>query len=458
MKQLLFLLLFSFAFSLTSVAQSTSIDSEGIIKTVVSKVLNKVYVLYENRIVTIDLVSMTSKDTVFHDNGIALAELLCISTSNENYFLSPSGGSVFLLKSNSLTRIDNSFEHQMQTGAAIFVYENNIYKYGGYGLWSDRNFITRFDFTTDEWELVSFRNSEIIPVGRRSSIVKVIRDNLYVIGGVQVNEFDPLVNVNSNEVWKFDLVNGLWTLLGEIKDFSEQLVRHPVIDFNEKIIVNNLHDDVLHEIDIIKNKITTYRRTSFSRKLNQGTSPEMNMFYYRNQFYGFLPGVNSPNKMILSKRNTDEIFGELISEETFYENETRLAMMIPTFALLLLLIPLSILVNKRKVIKNRFVIKKGELYFNRQKIALDPLGMTIFTHLAYAKKQVYSKDIIELINKPHLDYSHSTRILNDTLYKINYKLKTAIKTDNDIIQVSKSTFDKRLKVYEIDKDLLINNA
>jgi hypothetical protein len=162
--------------------------------------------------------------------------------------------------------------------------------------------------------------------------------------------------------------------------------------------------------------------------------------------------------MILSKRNTDEIFGEIISEEAFYENETRLAMMIPTFALLLLLIPLSILVNKRKVIKNRFVIKKGELYFNRQKIALDPLGMTIFTHLAYAKKQVYSKDIIELINKPHLDYSHSTRILNDTLYKINYKLKTAIKTDNDIIQVSKSTFDKRLKVYEIDKDLLINNA
>jgi len=48
--------------------------------------------------------------------------------------------------------------------------------------------------------------------------------------------------------------------------------------------------------------------------------------------------------------------------------------------------------------------------------------------------------------------------LNDTLYKINYKLKTAIKTDNDIIQVSKSTFDKRLKVYEIDKDLLIKKA
>ena len=454
MKQPLFLLFFSL--TLASVAQSVAIDREGIIKTVISKALNQVYVLYENRIVTIDLVSMTSKDTVFHDNGIALALLSCISTSNENYFLSPSGGSVFLLKSNSLTRIDNSFEHQMQTGAGIFVYKNNIYKYGGYGLWSDRNFITRFDFTTDEWELVSFRNSEIIPVGRRSSIVKVIGDNLYVIGGVQVNEFDPLVNVNSNEVWKFDLVNGLWTLIGEIKDFSEQLVQHPLIDFNEKIIVNNLHDDVLHEIDIIKNKITTYRRTSFSRKLNQGTSPETNMFYYRNQFYGFLPGVNSPNKMILSKRNTDEIFGELISEEAFYENETRLAMMVPTFALLLLLIPLGLVVKKRKSQRDRLVLMKGQVYFNHKIIALDPLNLTVLTYLLNSKEQVYAKDIIALIDKPHLDYSHSTRILNDVLYKTNYVIRTSLKTENDIIQISKSTFDKRLKVYSVDKDMFFN--
>ena len=456
MKQPLFLLLFSL--TLASVAQSVAIDREGMIKTVVSKELNQVYVLYENRIVTIDLVTLSSKDTVFDDNGIALAELLSVSTSNKNYFLSPSGGSVFLLKSNSLTRIDNSFEHQMQTGAAIFVYENNIYKYGGYGLWSDRNFITRFDFTTDEWELVSFRNSEIIPVGRRSSIVKVIGDDLYVIGGTQVNEFDPLIYANTNEVWKFDLVKGLWTLMGEIKNSSDQLILHSVIDFNEMIIINNRVDDLLHEIDIVKNKIRTYRRTSFSRKLNQGATPDMKMFCYRNQFYGFLPGVNSPNKMILSKRNTDEIFGELVSEEAFYENETSLAMVIPTFALLLLLIPLGIVANKRKAYKNRLVIKKGELYFNHQKITLEPLGMTIFTHIVYAQKQVYSKDIIELIKKPHLDYSHSTRIMNDILYKINYKLKTAIKTDNDIIQVSKSTFDKRLKVYEIDKDLLIKKA
>ena len=177
------------------------------------------------------------------------------------------------------------------------------------------------------------------------------------------------------------------------------------------------------------------------------------MFYYRNQFYGFLPGVNSPNKMILSKRNTDEIFGELISEETFYENETRLAMMIPTFALLLLLIPLGLVVKKRKSQRDRLVLMKGQVYFNHKIIALDPLNLTVLTYLLNSKEQVYAKDIIELIDKPHLDYSHSTRILNDVLYKTNYVIRTSLKTENDIIQISKSTFDKRLKVYSVDKDM-----
>ena len=58
-----------------------------------------------------------------------------------------------------------------------------------------------------------------------------------------------------------------------------------------------------------------------------------------------------------------------------------------------------------------------------------------------SKEPVYSKDITSLINKPHIEYAHKTRILNDTLYKINFKIK--------------SSFDKRLKVLSINKDLFI---
>jgi hypothetical protein len=453
MKQVLFLLLFTFTF--TSVAQSVAIDSEGIIKVALSKGLSEVYVLYENRIITMDIATFLSKDTVFNDNGIVMKGLLGISSLSENYFLSPSGGSVFLMKNQALVKIDNSYEHQMQTEAGLFIYKEHIYKYGGYGLWSDRNLITRFDFETNEWELVDFSNSKTVPRGRRQSIVKVIGDDLYVIGGTMTNKLNPLINENSDEVWKFDLANSAWKKLGEVNHSSDKLITYQIIDFDDNILINNIHDDLLHVIDIANNRIKSYNKTSFTRKLNSTVLPEIKMFFYKDRFYGFFKEDASLDKMTLVRRNRDEIFGKFISEETFYAKETMLGTIIPPVVLVSLLIPLGIAVKKRKVYKNRLVLKKGQLYFNNKKIIVEPLKLAILSHLMDSEEQVYSKEIIELINKPHLDYSHSTRIMNDVLYKINYIVRTLLKTDQDIIRVSKSTFDKRLKVYSIDKGLIV---
>jgi hypothetical protein len=124
--------------------------------------------------------------------------------------------------------------------------------------------------------------------------------------------------------------------------------------------------------------------------------------------------------------------------------------------LLALLIPVGMLANKRKKQSGKLVLKKGQVYLNQKIIALEPLNLTVLIYLLDSTEQVYAKDLIALIDKPHLDYSHSTRIMNDVLYKTNYVLITALKTENDIIQINKSTFDKRLKVYSVDKDVFIN--
>ena len=457
MKQVLFLLFFLFACSLTSVAQSVTIDSDGITKVAFSKGLKKIYVLYDNRLVTIDLAKSMSDDTIFNDNGIEMDELVAISNRDESYFLSPSGGGVFLMKNHALIKIDNSFEHQMQTEAGVFIYKDHIYKYGGYGFWSDRHFITRFDFETNEWELVNFSKSETIPRGRRHSIVKVIGDDLYVIGGVVANERNPLVNESTDEIWKFDLVEGVWEYLGELNQSSAKLINFQITDFDDNIIVSNAHDDLLQVIDITNNKIKSYSRTSFTRKLSGAAIPNAEgLFFYENHFYGFFKENTSIDQMTLVRRSNDEIFVKLISDEVLYKKETRLWSIIPTAMLLALLIPVGMLANKRKKQSGKLVLKKGQVYLNQKIIALEPLNLTVLIYLLDSTEQVYAKDLIALIDKPHLDYSHSTRIMNDVLYKTNYVLITALKTENDIIQINKSTFDKRLKVYSVDKDVFIN--
>ena len=102
------------------------------------------------------------------------------------------------------------------------------------------------------------------------------------------------------------------------------------------------------------------------------------------------------------------------------------------------------------------IFRKGYLYFKNEKIEMEPICLLVLNHIIASKEQVYSRNIIEWIDKPQLDYSHKTRLVKDVLYKINYKIKSVIKLDRDPIQVNKSKFDKRLKVYSLDKTLFAN--
>ena len=450
MKQLLFLLLFPFfVFSQSTII----IDSDNIINTLLHKKSNKVYIFYRDHVSSIDLNTLKLKDTIYDDKGLDIEKFQPISTHSKNYFLDPLGGGVFLFKNYTLSRIDNSFPHKMQINSSQFIYKGNIYKYGGYGFWSDRNFITRFDIKTNEWELVPFLNSKTVPKGRHQSIVKVIGDNLYVIGGVSPNELNPLVFEDNNDVWKFDLVNGVWERLGEIKGLTNKLIKNIVIDFDDKLIIDNIDEDILYELDIVRNSVRLFNKTSFTRKVNK---PSLPIFFNKSEFYGFFKEDSSLNQITLVKRNDDEIFGELISEDRFYEKEINFINYIMSLLVFLILIPISFLIYKRRLIKNKLLIKKnGNLYFNNKKIDLEEQGLVMLKYLMTSKEPVYSKDIISLIDKPQMEYSHKTRILNDTLYKINYKIKSSLKIDYDPITATKSSFDKRLKVYSINKDLFI---
>jgi len=74
-------------------------------------------------------------------------------------------------------------------------------------------------------------------------------------------------------------------------------------------------------------------------------------------------------------------------------------------------------------------------------------------YLFYNNEFVLSKDIIPLLKIPHMDYAHSTIIMRDTLFQINFKLKTLIKFETDVIVIKKSDYDKRIKQYSINKSL-----
>jgi hypothetical protein len=59
-------------------------------------------------------------------------------------------------------------------------------------------------------DFVPHLNIKELPSGSHKSIVKIIEDGLYVYGGLKVNEFNPDIIEDNNEIWKFNFINKVW--------------------------------------------------------------------------------------------------------------------------------------------------------------------------------------------------------------------------------------------------------
>jgi len=131
------------------------------------------------------------------------------------YFLDRGCGYVLQLRNDSIVRIDKSFHHQNQFGGAYFLNNGVPSIFGGYGLFSSKNFITQFDIISKEWSIadegVNMPPSSFFPYTKDD-------DNLYVF----------LPNVKSfsrpiyNNLWRFNFKNRKWTLEGK-SDYTPSL-------------------------------------------------------------------------------------------------------------------------------------------------------------------------------------------------------------------------------------------
>ena len=72
----------------------------------------------------------------------------------EVYFLYPGGGVLFQYKNDAIEEFDNSFPHRNQFSGHFFSYKNEIYLIGGYGYWKSNSILTKFNFTSKEWDFV----------------------------------------------------------------------------------------------------------------------------------------------------------------------------------------------------------------------------------------------------------------------------------------------------------------
>lgn len=363
---------------------------------------------------------------------------------NKNYFVSNGGGQVLEFKENNFVRIDNSFRHKNQFLANHFTYNNTLYLWGGYGLFTHKNILTYYNFNAQEWLLKEIKIPEDLEP-RLNAFHIIDKDKLYIIGGKfrSTNKLKPNTNVD-NVVWQLDLKTFEWSKGKKFNSFDVRIqFEKNYIQVDQKLIIIGTN---IQEIDLFENTIKTYTNNNYKGIKNI-------IYHKKNKFITFTHLEDGEIKIVSTP--LDQIIGELIKTEPFYkemfpENIFNLIIIFSVVGLFVFL--LSRYKTDKNKLKKQIIYKTKENLFsttNNAPIKLSKMPFDILKLFLENQDQYIPFSVLnEVINKGVGEQNYITlnkrreRVFSELVTELSNKLKIDKK---NIIKTRKNEIDKRIK-------------
>jgi len=334
-------------------------------------------------------------------------------------FISNIDGSVYKLNEKFLLdRIDQSRTKLNQVNSSIFIKNDTIYKFGGYGYWSNKNYFTFFDENTKEWEVLK-NNSIEFPIGVINPMFSIFEDNFVFFGGYALDK-NEYVLIESLDNWKFNFSELKWEKLDELNinfNLNTQIKNSTYFD-NYLLLVGEIKN---YLIDFEKLKYYEFENSKLSKVLDKNLS---NIVEFEGDIYF---RINTSNGFKNEKLNLSQILKNSKDFNLYKTNYLE-------YWYFIIFTPIFF-----------FFIKK------KKKLPFDDLEMRILK-LLLSNKHVLNSDLIELFKRDRemLNYHSITRIKNDFLNILNNKIKTFLKIEDYIVKSKRWDKDKRIKIYYID--------
>ena len=221
-----------------------------------------------------------------------------ITSSGEIYFLYPGGGVLFQYKGDSIERIDNSFPHRNQFSGHFFSYKNEIYLLGGYGYWKSNSILTKFNFTSKEWDFVeTFGSAPKLGINDGSFVLD--NDILYVFDFYQ--KIEDVDNKN-DDLFELDLKTLTWSQGGVLNKLFYDDIQRKTFEINipyraNKYLHKHFNSEEFLIIEPSKNLVSTY------------SNPDLNIIRDKAIMVG--------SKIIYSQLSGDRSFETLIMKDLY---------------------------------------------------------------------------------------------------------------------------------------------
>ena len=362
-------------------------------------------------------------------------------------FLSNISGILHEYRNDSILRIDKSFDDKSRIQSLNLVYNDNLYRFGGYGYFESTNLLITYDhLESNQWDIVKYKGFEKVMPFSDVGFHFMVENKLHIV------QFNSSTNKFQNESKFYN--NGF------IYDFDNKIILD-VFKVNSKIKKPESYIDLNNEYVLLfypdSNKILIVKKDDYSvseytMSLRQSHLTNKNhtkfgvngdeLFYISNDVNGKIYIRSMDFKSVI--KNSSPLNISIFSDNTL---TYQISMVIGFF---LFIIFVFILIRNKNKNKNKLHINGSGLFINKTQIFEDERSIEIIYKLLN-NEYLTNSELNDYFSSNGLNLNHINREKNKFIDNLNIKLSFYL--DQDFIKREKDEYDKRMIIFKINKDL-----
>lgn len=376
-----------------------------------------------------------------------------LAIGDRTYFVANGAGPVMVYEEGRFLKNDNTFEHRNQHYATPFVYKDDIYLFGGYGLFTHKNMITKYHKNNGGWSQVQTFGDEL-PSPRFRALSFATDSLLYVFGGLEQDSerFRKHKIVDDGIMWRFDMHDRQWSKEGAYK--LELIGERGYVAFQtpDKLY---LLDDYIYEVDIFNNSFKTYAFGQWKdiRKIIYDAEEDKVIYTYRRNKKSDIFRIQS--------EPLDSFIGEEMSQVTLFEKQSNPILIGAGIFTLIIGLGFGTVVYRRKKVdveESEIVYDstEGAFYYKNNKISnLNENEFLLLEYLVIQKSFTPLNKLNELFQLDDTEsFSAISKRRETTMANLLFKLSTLLQIPKEnIIVEQRNPTDRRLKEVKINQEL-----
>ena len=347
-------------------------------------------------------------------------------------------------------RIDETININYNIGCLTFVYQDQLYSYGGYGFWKSNGHIRKFNYIDKQWDIIP-TNDEIFNINYNWFSNK--EGKLYVpfqfivnaglIGGLRIpNKFERY------QSHVFNMHTLKWEKIGAISNELIDLINKSTFGAAQYKLLNGqllvLNDEVWF-LNYAENKVYHSLKADFNQFFIR-RAELLDVFIYKEKVYSYNIGSGKFNTVDFDMSNFELMDYPIWGRDTSYD--IYIAGGIGLLIIIIAIIWFFTTRVKRKFEQAQLKLLKTKSV-NQAFVGTEVALITLLTNAAEENKKVDIFQINHVLGIKDKNIGLQKKVRSDIINMINEKYQFITQADAQLISSIRKEDDKRFFEYFI---------